>query len=600
MMASKGPRNPTPTSKASLHSVDYVAEGKIIVEFLKTYNDTDALSSAQSSKYLPLLQKIANRDLQLLEIPLDDVAEFDRDGRLVEHIMGNTMRYVSLFSEAVDLLLPRPTVDFESEDVFDVLMNHRIRHLAEDPVQTSNLDFPSRQFPPALTRRYEVAFLPLSKEKPVPVREVKSSLVGHLVSVRGIVTRVTDVKPMITVATYTCDQCGFEIYQEVNSKAFLPIFECTSQKCATNQTKGKVYMQTRGSRFVKYQEVKIQELAEQVPIGHIPRSMSVVLKGEMTRTCSPGDIITITGVFLPTPFTGYKSVRAGLIADTYLDAMHIQKLKKKYADYTISEDALETVNQLASDPELYGKLSRSIAPEIFGHDDVKKALLLLLVGGVTKVMPDKMKIRGDINICLMGDPGVAKSQLLKQISIISPRGVYTTGKGSSGVGLTAAVMRDSTTNDLVLEGGALVLADLGVCCIDEFDKMEESDRTAIHEVMEQQTVSIAKAGITTTLNARTSILAAANPLYGRYNPHKSPTENINLPAALLSRFDLLFLIVDQARPDADFALAKHVTYVHMHGKPPELDFTPVDSNTLRCDTKLWLWIKIVQQICVVA
>ncbi|GFW36909.1 DNA replication licensing factor mcm7-B [Trichonephila clavipes] len=228
----------------------------------------------------------------------------------------------------------------------------------------------------------------------------------------------------------------------------------------------------------------------------------------------------------------------------------------------------------------YDMMASSIAPEIFGHHDVKKALLLLLVGGVDR-NPNGMKIRGNINICLMGDPGVAKSQLLSYIDRLAPRSQYTTGRGSSGVGLTASVMKDPVTGEMTLEGGALVLADKGICCIDEFDKMMDSDRTAIHEVMEQQTISIAKAGILTTLNARVSILAAANPAYGRYNPKRSIEQNIQLPAALLSRFDLLWLIQDKPDKENDKRLADHITQVHMHCREPQANFDPMPMNLMR-------------------
>jgi DNA replication licensing factor MCM7 len=548
-------------------------------------------------KYMNEVISLCSKDKTSISIHLGDLQEYDAE--LCDAVLRNSKRYMDLFSNAVFDLMPVKMVEEESKkDCLDIYIEQRFfQHQKYSEGTGEATEFFSR-LPKSLVRRFDIHFhVPKTIFKPISVRQLKATKIGHLVAIKGIVTRISEVKPLLMCATYTCDQCGSETFQPLNGSAsFVPLEKCISEECKQKNASGRLYFQTRASRFVKFQELKVQEHSDQVPVGNIPRSLLIMVKGDLTRCVLPGDHVAITGVFLPTLKVGFKQLTGGLISETFLDAHRIVKMNKnddgeKIAEEEdmLSQEEVEGLLHTGCDP--YTKLANSIAPEIFGHEDLKRALLLLLIGGVDR-SPYGMKIRGNVNICMFGDPGVAKSQLLGFINRISTRSQYTTGRGSSGVGLTASVTKDQVTGEMILEGGALVLADKGVCCIDEFDKMAETDKVAIHEVMEQQTISIAKAGILTTLNARVSILAAANPIFGRYNLKKSIQQNIELPAALLSRFDLIWLITDTPNSDFDRRLAQHITEVHMteRERPNEQEESAVDMKLMRryialCKTK---------------
>ncbi|KAK2723630.1 DNA replication licensing factor mcm7-like [Artemia franciscana] len=572
---------------------DYESERSQFKKFFEEFYTEDK-NGQKSFPYCEAIRKIAHREKVALEVDLEDVKKYDEE--LEERIINNTVRYVALASDVVEELIPllrehEPTV----RDALDVFIEHRLKAQAvniyrraerlsqSDPAQAQNFVDSQRaqqQFPKELTRRFEVYFKTALTLESLSVRQVKANSIGKLVTIRGIVIRAIEVRPLVRIATYICQQCSEEHYQSVTGSSFNPLTQCSGEECKLNKRGGRLAMLTRGSKFIKFQEVRVQEHSDQVPVGHVPRTMSVFCYGENTRLAAPGDHVSITGIFLPQAKSGRMAHAAGLLSDTFLEAHHIVRLNKSESEEMGDTELTDEELAQITEEDFYGKLASSIAPEIYGHEDIKKALLLMLVGGVDQ-NPNGMKIRGNINICLMGDPGVAKSQLLHFMNRLAPRSQYSSGRGSSGVGLTAAVLKDTITGEMTLEGGALVLADQGICCIDEFDKMSESDRTAIHEVMEQQTISIAKAGILATLNARTSILAAANPAYGRYNPNRSLEHNIQLPAALLSRFDILWLIADRVDRDNDLRLARHITYVHQHNKEPPSRFLPLDMKIVR-------------------
>jgi len=394
------------------------------------------------------------------------------------------------------------------------------------------------------------------------LREINAEVINKLVGVSGMVVRSSEVKPLAKKIGYRCLSCGEITEAQLRGLVLKKPLRCG--KCSEKELE----MDPDTSIFIDFQMVRLQELPEDLPAGHLPHYLEVTIIGDLVDQCRPGDRILLTGIVRIEQEQLSQLIKTSLFR-LRMEGNNIEYLGGRTADkdsrtierLEISNEDEKHIFALARKNDAYDILISSYAPHVYGHEVIKEVILLLIVGSVTKRLEDGSARRGDINVLLVGDPGTAKSEMLKFAAKIAPRGLYTSGRGSTAAGLTAAVIRDKS-GIMMLEAGAVVLGDQGLVCIDEFDKIKPEDRSALHEVMEQQTCSVAKGGIVATLNARTSILAAANPLYGKYDPFKNITENVNLPIPLLTRFDIIYVIRDIPEKEKDHRIASHILELH--------------------------------------
>uniref|UniRef100_A0A7N0T8P8 DNA replication licensing factor MCM4 n=1 Tax=Kalanchoe fedtschenkoi TaxID=63787 RepID=A0A7N0T8P8_KALFE len=514
-----------------------------ISRFLRNFRDLEQLEG----KYMAAMHMVLETEGDFIDVDAHDVFDYDSD------LYGKMVRY-----------------PLEVLAIFDIVLMNIVA-----------------QINPLFQKHVQARVFNLRNT--TSMRNLNPSDIEKMVSLKGMIIRCSSVIPEIREAMFKCMVCGHYTDPIVVDRGRVdePTM-CNKDEC---RSKNSMTLVHNRCRFAGKQIVRLQETPDEIPEGGTPHTVSLLMHDKLVDAGKPGDRVEVTGIYRA------MSVRIGptqrtvkSLFKTYIDCLHIKKTSKSrmQAEDPMDEDNIdsshknlqvERLKELSKLPDIYDKLTRSLAPNIWELDDVKRGLLCQLFGGNALKLPSGASFRGDINVLLVGDPGTSKSQLLQYIHKLSPRGIYTSGRGSSAVGLTAYVAKDPETGETVLESGALVLSDRGICCIDEFDKMSDNARSMLHEVMEQQTVSIAKAGIIASLNARTSVLACANPSGSRYNPRLSVIDNIHLPPTLLSRFDLIYLILDKADEQTDRRLAKHIVALHFEN-PESAEQDVLDISTL--------------------
>ncbi|KAL1599143.1 MCM DNA helicase complex subunit [Nothophoma quercina] len=510
------------------------------IRLAQEFLDPDDVSQRS---YRPDILVMLNRGQRRLTVSIDEIRAHNR--------------------ELADGLLNQP---FDFTEAFDRALKSVVEAFTDRPKAESGPDVV-----------YYCAYIGSFGEFSCNPRTLSSNQLNHMVSLEGIVTKTSLVRPKVVKSVHYNETKQKFHFREYRDQTMTTGAASTSVYPTEDEEGNPLVTEYGYCIYRDHQTVSIQEMPERAPAGQLPRSVDVIMDDDLVDRVKPGDRIQLVGIYRS---LGNRNAGAGSSTfRTLILANNVILLSSKsgggIAQVSITDTDIRNINKIAKGKRVFELLSQSLAPSIYGHDYIKKAILLLLLGGQEKNLDNGTHLRGDINILMVGDPSTAKSQLLRFVLNTAPLAIATTGRGSSGVGLTAAVTSDKETGERRLEAGAMVLADRGVVCIDEFDKMSDVDRVAIHEVMEQQTVTIAKAGIHTSLNARCSVIAAANPIFGQYDIHKDPHRNIALPDSLLSRFDLLFVVTDDIEDARDRQISEHVLRMHRFRQPGTEEGAPV-------------------------